>query len=110
MSSNDLNDNISSVVKLWLEGNTKIEYIDTVIYKLDETMADRKKILYNLIMTEIQKQLNTTDKSIVEEKLGGELFVCLDEEDMKAFITGNNYNNIYDTDDSDYCQNGYESY
>ena len=99
---------IARIVKLWLEGNIEIEYINDLYYK-NNTIRDineSKQYFYDIIMNEIKKQLNSDDITLIENRLNGFLVVCMDEIDIKAFI--NNDDNIYfnrkndNIDDYDY--------
>jgi DNA helicase HerA-like ATPase len=94
----NINNDITNMVKIWLGGNYKYEHIFEQQVATNADMITAKKYFYDLIMSEIQKQLDTTDIKIIIEKLNGELNVFFDETGILACISHTEYYSDSDND------------
>ena len=97
MSIYEQNDKILRIVKLWLEGETHIEYtynIENDIYNLNNI----KTYFYNIIIKILQELLNTTDINFIENQLDGIIIISINGNILRAYIDiiPSLYHNKYD--------------
>lgn len=85
MSFDEHKSTICEVVKSWLDGNTKDEFVyklDMNIYSNKQKIKEVKNSFYELITCEINKQLDAINRSTI----GGSLFIFFKEDDLIACL------------------------
>jgi hypothetical protein len=100
-TSNTTNDEISRIVKLWIDGNIRVNYMHNISSQSINDMNNMKKIYYNLILDELKKQMRTDDINTIEIKLGGSLQVFFDETGIVGSIINDSSDDYYGDDYDD---------